>query len=150
MSHPRDFSRFAWADWERQNNAGALFEFDQSKTLRERLHATYEVNVLGAHILTEALKPLLEKAEFPRIVNISSYLGSNGYILTPNQKYPFFAAPVRPSSFNTAAWCADGGVGLQYVEDGAERPHGTLCADVSEEPHDFTMPWVQLHQLEWV
>jgi NAD(P)-dependent dehydrogenase (short-subunit alcohol dehydrogenase family) len=43
---------------------------------REILSKTYSPNVFGTAVITDAAIPLLEKADFPRVVNVSSSLGS--------------------------------------------------------------------------
>jgi NAD(P)-dependent dehydrogenase (short-subunit alcohol dehydrogenase family) len=40
------------------------------------LASTYSPNVFGTAVLIDAALPLLEKAAFPRIINVSSSLGS--------------------------------------------------------------------------
>jgi NAD(P)-dependent dehydrogenase (short-subunit alcohol dehydrogenase family) len=40
------------------------------------LASTYSPNVFGTAVLIDASLPLLEKATFPRIINVSSSLGS--------------------------------------------------------------------------
>jgi NAD(P)-dependent dehydrogenase (short-subunit alcohol dehydrogenase family) len=52
-------------------------EFKSGKiSLRENLMRTYQTNVFGLACLSEAALPLLAKSTFPRIINISSGLGS--------------------------------------------------------------------------
>lgn len=52
------------------NNAGALFNPRQQTA--EGLEKSFALLLLAPYILTERLKPLLEKAESPRVVNVSS------------------------------------------------------------------------------
>jgi NAD(P)-dependent dehydrogenase (short-subunit alcohol dehydrogenase family) len=59
------------------------------------MEQTYEVNVFGAGTVSEAFLPLLEKSEFPRIVNVSSSLGSINFQLTPDTGYPVEYLMVR-------------------------------------------------------
>ena len=80
-----------------QNNAGLSFDNDKTLSPRERLRATFDVNVFGAAALVEALLPLLEKSSFPRIVNVSSTLGSITKALSPGYGYP----PIPVRSFRT-------------------------------------------------
>jgi NAD(P)-dependent dehydrogenase (short-subunit alcohol dehydrogenase family) len=56
-------------------------------TTRRLLETTYSTNVFGVAVLTEAALPLLEKADFPRIVNVSSGLGSHGHLANPNSPW---------------------------------------------------------------
>jgi NAD(P)-dependent dehydrogenase (short-subunit alcohol dehydrogenase family) len=51
-------------------------------------------------VLTEAALPLLDKAEFPRIVNVSSALGSHGHLANPSSPWYHVRAIVSPS-FNS-------------------------------------------------
>ncbi|GAA99788.1 uncharacterized protein L969DRAFT_95701 [Mixia osmundae IAM 14324] len=61
------------------NNAGiAIDGKDRSMSVRDMMQQTYNVNVFGAAALTEACLPLLQKASYPRVVNVSSGLASLG------------------------------------------------------------------------
>ncbi|KAH7111503.1 hypothetical protein B0J13DRAFT_576942 [Dactylonectria estremocensis] len=55
------------------NNAGI---YGSELVTRESLHAVLDTNVFGTMLLTKALEPLLRKSTDPRIINISSSLGS--------------------------------------------------------------------------
>ncbi|KAK1976400.1 short chain dehydrogenase [Colletotrichum cereale] len=56
------------------NNAGIVVT--QPKDRRSELLETFNTNAAGTLILTEALVPLLKKSKDPRIINVSSGLGS--------------------------------------------------------------------------
>jgi NAD(P)-dependent dehydrogenase (short-subunit alcohol dehydrogenase family) len=63
------------------NNAGILIDYvpgltDESKdlTTRELFTKTFNTNVIGTACLTEACLPLLQRAELPRIVFVSSVM----------------------------------------------------------------------------
>ncbi|EXJ79567.1 hypothetical protein A1O3_07846 [Capronia epimyces CBS 606.96] len=59
------------------NNAGTLLDVsDHGMSMRELFNHTYNTNVTGAACLTEACIPLLRKAELPRVVFVSSRMGS--------------------------------------------------------------------------
>ena len=62
------------------NNAGANFEFGDgvrpSALPLDRLRATYDTNVFGPFAATRAFLPLLRKSRHPRVINLSSTLGS--------------------------------------------------------------------------
>ncbi|RBO53084.1 short-chain dehydrogenase [Rhodovulum sp. BSW8] len=58
------------------NNAGIGLDHDTRLTPVARIARTLEVNVTGTLRLTEAMVPLLARGVSPRIVNISSELGS--------------------------------------------------------------------------
>jgi NAD(P)-dependent dehydrogenase (short-subunit alcohol dehydrogenase family) len=63
------------------NNAGAMIEKSWTKNSTSEtkvadLRATFETNLFAVLALTQALLPLLKKAEAARVVNVSSILGS--------------------------------------------------------------------------
>jgi NAD(P)-dependent dehydrogenase (short-subunit alcohol dehydrogenase family) len=58
------------------HNAGISNDEDDSLSLREKFETTYNVNVFGTAVVTEAFIPLLSKSSAPRIVFISSNLVS--------------------------------------------------------------------------
>ncbi|KAF1936849.1 short chain dehydrogenase [Clathrospora elynae] len=66
------------------NNAGI---FVTGPTTRAAMRKTFEVNVYGPIILTDALAPLLKKSNDPRIINVSSGLGSIGARLDSTDAY---------------------------------------------------------------
>jgi NAD(P)-dependent dehydrogenase (short-subunit alcohol dehydrogenase family) len=82
-----------------QNNAAVLIDGSHKGTFRELYEDTFRVNVFGTAELSEALLPLLEKAEFPRIINVSSTLGSIDFQLTPDAPFPVEKSTVCPSPF---------------------------------------------------
>ncbi|KAM0275014.1 hypothetical protein ACHAQH_007663 [Verticillium albo-atrum] len=55
------------------NNAGI---YADGHVTREQLQEVFNTNVFGAMLLTQALEPLLQKSLDPRIINVSSSLGS--------------------------------------------------------------------------
>jgi NAD(P)-dependent dehydrogenase (short-subunit alcohol dehydrogenase family) len=56
--------------------------------MRELFRQEYATNVFGTAAVSDAMLPLLEKSHFPRIVNVSSTLGSIEFQLTPGTGYP--------------------------------------------------------------
>jgi NAD(P)-dependent dehydrogenase (short-subunit alcohol dehydrogenase family) len=62
----------------------------ERKTFRE----TFETNVFGTAAVTEAFVPLLEKAEVPRVVFVSSSLGSLEQRNDPNDQFSQAICPV--------------------------------------------------------
>jgi NAD(P)-dependent dehydrogenase (short-subunit alcohol dehydrogenase family) len=59
------------------NNAGIATEtYDGQWPSREQLRAEFETNVFGPTVLSAALLPLLRQSKSPRIINISSGMGS--------------------------------------------------------------------------
>jgi NAD(P)-dependent dehydrogenase (short-subunit alcohol dehydrogenase family) len=47
-----------------------------NKSIRETFMATYSTNVFGVATLIKSCLPLLKQSNFPRIVNVTSGLGS--------------------------------------------------------------------------
>lgn len=65
------------------NNAGILIDFgigviEENKGLssRELYNKTFNTNVFGAGCLTEACEPLLRKSDLPKVIFVSSRMGS--------------------------------------------------------------------------
>ncbi|KAK1978577.1 hypothetical protein LZ30DRAFT_772735 [Colletotrichum cereale] len=60
------------------NNAGILIDLspDAFTSTREFFRTTFETNVFGTAVLSEAALPLLLKAEYPHIIFVSSLMGS--------------------------------------------------------------------------
>ncbi|GJC83968.1 short-chain dehydrogenase/reductase tropE [Colletotrichum liriopes] len=67
------------------NNAGIIVM--QPKDRRSELLETFNTNVASTLILTEALIPLLQKSKDPRIINVSSGLGSISERTTPGSSF---------------------------------------------------------------
>ncbi len=75
------------------NNAGmAVGAALPSEENIEDLRRTYEVNVFGVVAVTNALLPLLNRSEAPRIVNVSSGLGSFAVMQRVDEQYGQFNA----------------------------------------------------------
>jgi NAD(P)-dependent dehydrogenase (short-subunit alcohol dehydrogenase family) len=78
------------------NNAGtAGRDLPNRDNWRQVFNHCYNVNVTGAAILTETMLPLLEKSKLPKIIFISSGLGSITNVLRPEAKLipvPFYSA----------------------------------------------------------
>ena len=59
------------------NNAGIVTEsYDGQWPSRNQLRAMFETNVFGPTVLSTALLPLLRQSKSPKIINVSSSLGS--------------------------------------------------------------------------
>jgi NAD(P)-dependent dehydrogenase (short-subunit alcohol dehydrogenase family) len=86
-----------------KNNAGIQIETDPevpTRGLRTIFRESFEVNVFGAAITAETFLPLLKKSKNgPRIVNMSSSLGSIGTMSDPDALYKDFRFPVSSYSF---------------------------------------------------
>jgi NAD(P)-dependent dehydrogenase (short-subunit alcohol dehydrogenase family) len=66
------------------NNAGI---FSRNPSARDALREILAVNTIGAVSVTEAFLPLLRKSSVPRLVFVSSSLGSISQAADPNSKY---------------------------------------------------------------
>jgi len=80
------------------NNAGIALDYDPSLSSSERMEGTLAVNVVGTVRLTEAMVPLLERSQDPRIVNVSSELASFGLRADPNWAYTETKMPTYQAS----------------------------------------------------
>jgi NAD(P)-dependent dehydrogenase (short-subunit alcohol dehydrogenase family) len=72
------------------NNAGIMVEWgvQAAGVTAAHLRETYEVNVFGVVTVTSACLPLLRRSGNPRIVNMSSGLGSLTLLSDPNSPLP--------------------------------------------------------------
>lgn len=72
------------------NNAGQSMENkDTAKSLRELYHAMFDVNLIGHASVTETFIPLLQRSPLPRILFVSSNLGS--LTIKSDSSSPFYA-----------------------------------------------------------
>lgn len=93
------------------NNAGIYLDHQGNSI--DVMKRTFEVNIFGAHALTEALLPLLKASPEGRIVNQSSILGSVGTILS-NEMYAGASAPAYTTSKAALnAWTAQLSIALR-------------------------------------
>ena len=71
------------------NNAGILIDgFIPGQSTRDLFNQTFGTNVVGTACLTEALLPLLRKSTLPRVIFVSSRMGSLAE--GTNKAMPFF------------------------------------------------------------
>ncbi|WYZ41112.1 hypothetical protein EsH8_V_000007 [Colletotrichum jinshuiense] len=72
------------------NNAGILIDAtpEAFTSTRDLFRKTFETNVFGTAVLTEAALPLLRKSDYPRVVFVSSQMGSLESTLDENT--PFY------------------------------------------------------------
>lgn len=96
------------------NNAGIALDADPpSRTNLDSLRQVFEVNVVGVIAVTNAFLPLLRRAgKAGRIVNVSSGLGSFGFVSEPGHPYSGFnsiAYPVSKTAVNM--------ITLQYANE---------------------------------
>ena len=86
------------------NNAGANFEYSEgsvtvpSALSVEALRQTYETNVFGAFSVLQAFLPLLQKSSAPRVVNVSSSMGSLNETSNPD----WFFYGVNTAAYNSS------------------------------------------------
>ncbi|KUJ11503.1 short chain dehydrogenase [Mollisia scopiformis] len=75
------------------NNAGIAIDHKYQpgpgSSIREVMRENYDVNVFGAMQVFETFVPLLEKAEVPRAVFVTSILGSFGEMMVEDE-YPIY------------------------------------------------------------
>jgi NAD(P)-dependent dehydrogenase (short-subunit alcohol dehydrogenase family) len=76
-------------------------------TVRE----VFNTNVFGVIRMTDAFRPLLLRSPAPRIVNVSSSVGSLTRMSSPNDPSPFFSLTYRPSKTALNA------ITLQYAKE---------------------------------
>ncbi|KAL1800101.1 hypothetical protein ACET3X_000443 [Alternaria dauci] len=58
------------------NNAGVCPEREETWTNRQLMRTIFETNVFGATLITQAFLPLMKRSSNPRIINVTSSLGS--------------------------------------------------------------------------
>ncbi|KAK1574774.1 short chain dehydrogenase [Colletotrichum navitas] len=85
------------------NNAGILIDRspDAFTTTRDLFRKTFETNVFGTAVLSEATLPLLLKAEYPRIIFVSSLMGSLEASL--DESTPFYSIDYKAYDASKAA-----------------------------------------------
>jgi NAD(P)-dependent dehydrogenase (short-subunit alcohol dehydrogenase family) len=71
------------------NNAGipGAYPQDASTTTQENIRTVFDTNFFGVIQTTQAFLPLLKKSDAPRIVNVSSDLGSLGNQTNPEYRH---------------------------------------------------------------
>jgi short-subunit dehydrogenase involved in D-alanine esterification of teichoic acids len=80
------------------NNAGtAGQDLPPDRSLRQVYDHCFSVNVTSAALLTEAMTPLLEKSKLPKVIFITSRLGSIAGVLQPNSEFVSFYTKKHPS-----------------------------------------------------
>ncbi|KAF9872380.1 hypothetical protein CkaCkLH20_10207 [Colletotrichum karsti] len=84
------------------NNAAVHLEIGPSDlSLRDRFRSTFETNVFGTAVLTEACVPLLRQAESPRVVFVGSASGSMTRSL--DKEFSFYGAEFAAYKASKAA-----------------------------------------------
>ncbi|KAF4772896.1 short-chain dehydrogenase [Colletotrichum scovillei] len=85
------------------NNAGILLDTypDLFSSTRDLFRKTYETNVFGTAVLSEAALPLLRQSEYPRIIFVSSQMGSLKSTL--DESMPFYNVDYKAYDGSKAA-----------------------------------------------
>jgi NAD(P)-dependent dehydrogenase (short-subunit alcohol dehydrogenase family) len=86
------------------NNAGILLDtliVEKGLSTRELFNQTFDTNVAGTACLTEACLPLLRKSELPRLVFVSSRMGS--LVESKNKDTPYYKADYKSYDASKAA-----------------------------------------------
>lgn len=92
------------------NNAGII---SPSTDMRTAFRETFETNVFGPSQVTAAFKPLLEQSQQPRIIYVSSLLGSITTKLTPDH----MAADVDYRVYRASKAALDMIMACDYVDN---------------------------------
>jgi NAD(P)-dependent dehydrogenase (short-subunit alcohol dehydrogenase family) len=83
------------------NNAGVLLDRQEGLAIRDLFNQTFNTNVLGAVCLTEACLPLLRKSEVPRLIFVSSRMGS--IAVSTDKSTPFYSTDYKVYDASKAA-----------------------------------------------
>ncbi|OLN95207.1 Carbonyl reductase [NADPH] 1 [Colletotrichum chlorophyti] len=85
------------------NNAGILLDIlpNTYSSTRDLFSKTFDTNVFGTAVLTEAALPLLRKADYPRVIFVSSLMGSLEWSL--NEKTNFYDIDYKAYDASKAA-----------------------------------------------
>jgi NAD(P)-dependent dehydrogenase (short-subunit alcohol dehydrogenase family) len=75
------------------NNAGIGIDKDVQWPDRELLRTTFETNVFGPTLVTKFFVPLLKKSSNPRIINVTSLLGSISFQSDHSQQWSSVPVP---------------------------------------------------------
>ena len=118
------------------NNAAVKLEFHPappSTTAMDVVRETFETNVFGTMEVIQAMLPLLLRSPSPRIVNMSSGLGSLTLSATPGTSY--HAKPML--GYNTAK-AAVNAMTIQFANELAATPLKVNAADPGYVRTDMT------------
>lgn len=119
------------------NNAAVKLEFDPappSACAMQTVRETFETNVFGVIAVTQAMLPLLRKSVLPRIVNVSSGLGSLTLSAFPGTK--FNAKPML--SYNVAKTAVNA-ITVQFANELRDAGFKINSADPGYTHTDMTL-----------
>ena len=136
------------------NNAGVLVAdpLDGPTALR-----VFDVNAVGIVRVTEAALPLLRRSENPRVVNVSSSLGSFWVNTNPDRVehgmfLPLYAASKAAATMLTVQYAkANPGIRFNAVEPGptaTDMTAGFGIEDIAESPAESAKTVVRLATLD--
>ncbi len=90
------------------NNAGVLLDYvpgvleaNKGLSTRELFTKTFSTNLIGVACLTEACLPLLRRSEVPRVIFVTSRMGS--LAVTTDKSTPFYATDYKAYDCSKAA-----------------------------------------------
>jgi NAD(P)-dependent dehydrogenase (short-subunit alcohol dehydrogenase family) len=118
------------------NNAAVKFEFHPSppsQTSIDVVRQTYETNVFGTMRVIQAMLPLLLASPSPRIVNLSSGLGSLTWATTPGSKYQ-----TKPMLGYNTAKAAVNAITVQFANEFRQTAMKVNAADPGYVRTDMT------------
>jgi NAD(P)-dependent dehydrogenase (short-subunit alcohol dehydrogenase family) len=124
------------------NNAGisgALTAQVPSRADFDAVRAVFETNVFGVLRVTNAMLPLLRESEAPRVVNLSSSVGSLAQMTDPGHYFTKVPASAAYAPSKTAL----NSLTVQYAKDLKEDGILVNAADPGACATDFTkhIPW---------
>lgn len=133
------------------NNAGTIGS--QDRLDGPTALSVFDINAIGIVRVTEAALPLLRRAENPRIVNVSSSLGSFWANTTPGRVehgmfIPFYAASKAAASMLTVQYAKEyPGIRINAVEPGptnTDMTAGYGIEDFAQSPEESSKTVVRL------
>jgi NAD(P)-dependent dehydrogenase (short-subunit alcohol dehydrogenase family) len=147
VSHSSALDVCVLSPYAPQNNAAIHLDFVPGLSTRGLLQDTFETNVYGVAVTTAAFLPLLEKTPLPRIVNVSSTVGSLERMSMTGKPWSHKQWMVKSSFSSPRASGSLQATGLQLGEKRRQRVHCIFCADASRQTfsrHLARSRWVTL------
>jgi NAD(P)-dependent dehydrogenase (short-subunit alcohol dehydrogenase family) len=124
------------------NNAGISGALDAqvpSTAALDAVHAVFDTNLLGVMRVTNAMLPLLLKSSAPRVVNLSSSVGSLAQMTDPTHYFAKLPASAAYAPSKTAL----NSLTIQYAKELKDSGVLVNAADPGACATDFTkhLPW---------